>query len=34
MDHETVTAYLTRIGVTAPADADAAGLRVLHRARR
>jgi N-hydroxyarylamine O-acetyltransferase len=34
MDHETVMAYLTRIGVTAPADADAAGLRMLHRAHQ
>jgi N-hydroxyarylamine O-acetyltransferase len=34
MDHETVLAYLTRIGVTAPADADAASLRLLHRAHQ
>jgi hypothetical protein len=32
MDHETVVAYLDRIGVTAPAACDAAGLRTLHRA--
>ena len=34
MDHETVVAYLDRIGVTAPAACDAAGLRTLHRAHQ
>jgi N-hydroxyarylamine O-acetyltransferase len=34
MDRETVVAYLNRIGVTAPADGDAAGLRTLHRAHQ
>src|SRR5215467_5354744 len=34
MDDETVVAYLTRIGVRAPADPDAAGLRTLHRAHQ
>jgi N-hydroxyarylamine O-acetyltransferase len=34
MDSETVTAYLNRIGVTSPADGDAAGLRTLHRAHQ
>src|SRR5215469_15044408 len=34
MDSETVTAYLNRIGVTSPADCDAAGLRTLHRAHQ
>jgi N-hydroxyarylamine O-acetyltransferase len=34
MDHETVAAYLNRIGVTAPAAGDAAGLRTLHRAHQ
>jgi N-hydroxyarylamine O-acetyltransferase len=34
MDHETVMAYLNRIGVTAPAGSDAAGLRTLHRAHQ
>ncbi len=32
MDHETVMAYLNRVGVTAPAGGDAAALRALHRA--
>jgi N-hydroxyarylamine O-acetyltransferase len=32
VDHETVVAYLNRVGVTAPAVSDAAGLRALHRA--
>jgi len=31
MDHETVLAYLDRMGVTASTAADAAGLRTLHR---
>jgi len=31
---ETVVAYLDRIGVTAPAACDAAGLRTLHRAHQ
>jgi N-hydroxyarylamine O-acetyltransferase len=31
---ETVVAYLDRIGVTAPAACDAAGLRMLHRAHQ
>src|SRR6516162_10789874 len=34
MDHETVVAYLNRVGVTTPAVADAAGLRTLHRAHQ
>src|SRR5215475_3574713 len=34
MDHETVLAYLDRVGVTAPAVCDAAGLRTLHRAHQ
>jgi N-hydroxyarylamine O-acetyltransferase len=34
MDHETVVAYLDRIGVTAPAACDAACLRTLHRAHQ
>ncbi len=33
-DHETVVAYLNRVGVTAPAVSDAAGLRTLHRAHQ
>ena len=34
MDHETVVAYLERLGVAAPAVSDAAGLRTLHRAHQ
>jgi len=34
MDQQTVLAYLNRIGVTAPAVCDAAGLRTLHRAHQ
>jgi N-hydroxyarylamine O-acetyltransferase len=34
MDHETVAAYLKRVGVTGPAAGDAAGLRTLHRAHQ
>ena len=34
MDHETVAAYLDRIGVTGPAASDAAGLRTLHQAHQ
>src|SRR5580704_5945641 len=34
MDHETAAAYLNRVGVTAPAAGDAAGLRTLHRAHQ
>jgi N-hydroxyarylamine O-acetyltransferase len=34
MDHETVVAYLDRVGVTAEAAGDAAGLRALHRAHQ
>jgi len=34
MDHETVAAYLNRVGVTGPAAGDAAGLRTLHRAHQ
>jgi N-hydroxyarylamine O-acetyltransferase len=34
MDHETVVAYLDRIGVSVPAACDAAGLRTLHRAHQ
>ncbi len=34
MDHETVAAYLNRVGLSAPAAGDAAGLRTLHRAHQ
>ncbi len=34
MDHETAVAYLSRVGMTAPPVADAAGLRTLHRAHQ
>jgi N-hydroxyarylamine O-acetyltransferase len=34
MDHETVVAYLDRVGVATPAAGDAAGLRTLHRAHQ
>ena len=34
MDHETVVAYLERLGVATPAVGDAAGLRTLHRAHQ
>jgi arylamine N-acetyltransferase len=34
MDHETVVAYLGRVGVTTPAVSDAASLRTLHRAHQ
>ena len=34
MNHETVVAYLDRVGVTTPAVSDAAGLRTLHRAHQ
>jgi hypothetical protein len=34
MDHETVLAYLDRLGVTASTAGDAAGLRTLHRAHQ
>src|SRR4029077_2209749 len=34
MDHATMVAYLNRVGVTAPAAGDAAGLRTLHRAHQ
>ena len=34
MDHETVLAYLDRVGVTEPTAGDAAGLRTLHRAHQ
>jgi N-hydroxyarylamine O-acetyltransferase len=34
MDHETVVAYLNRVGVAAPAGSDATGLRTLHRAHQ
>ena len=34
MDHETVLAYLDRMGVTASTAGDAAGLRTLHRAHQ
>ena len=34
MDHETVLAYLNRVGVTTPVVSDAAGLRALHRAHQ
>ena len=34
MDHETVVAYLDRVGVATPAVSDAAGLRTLHRAHQ
>ena len=33
MDHETVMAYLNRVGVTAPTVSNAAGLRTLHTVR-
>jgi len=34
MDHETVVAYLDRVGVPASAASGAAGLRALHRAHQ
>ena len=34
MDHETVVAYLNRVGVTAPAAGDAGSVRALHRAHQ
>jgi len=34
MDHETVAAYLDRVGVTALTAGPEAGLRVLHRAHQ
>ena len=34
MDHETVMAYVNRVGVTAPTVSDAAGLHTLHRAHQ
>ena len=34
MDHETVAAYLNRVGVAAPVAGDAADLRTLHRAHQ
>ena len=34
MDHETVVAYLDRVGVTAPVVSDAASLRTVHRAHQ
>jgi N-hydroxyarylamine O-acetyltransferase len=34
MDHETVLAYLDRVGTTATTAGDAAGLRTLHRAHQ
>jgi N-hydroxyarylamine O-acetyltransferase len=34
VDHQTVLAYLDRVGVAAPATGDAAGLRALHRAHQ
>src|ERR1041384_459142 len=34
VDHDTVLAYLDRIGVTGPASSDAAGLRALHLAHQ
>ena len=34
MDHETVLAYLDRVGVAGPAAIDAAGLRALHLAHQ
>jgi N-hydroxyarylamine O-acetyltransferase len=34
MDHETVLAYLNRVGVPALTASDAAGLRTLHRAHQ
>jgi N-hydroxyarylamine O-acetyltransferase len=34
VDHETVLAYLDRIGVAGPAASDAAGLRALHLAHQ
>ena len=34
MDHQTVAAYLNRVGATGPAVCDAASLRTLHRAHQ
>src|SRR5271170_5286193 len=34
VDHDTVVAYLDRVGLTAPVVGDAAGLRTLHRAHQ
>ena len=34
MDHETVVAYLDRLGGTTPAVGDAASLRTMHRAHQ
>jgi N-hydroxyarylamine O-acetyltransferase len=34
VDHETVLAYLNRVGITVPTAGDAAGLRTLHRAHQ
>ena len=34
MDHETVVAYLNRVGQSTPAVSDSAGLRTLHRAHQ
>lgn len=34
MDHETVVAYLNRVGLAAPVAGDAEGLRTLHRAHQ
>ena len=34
MDHETVLAYLNRVGSTPTTAGDAAGLRTLHRAHQ
>jgi hypothetical protein len=34
VDHDTVVAYLNRVGLAAPVAGDAAGLRVLHRAHQ
>jgi len=34
MDHQTVAAYLNRVGATGPAVCDSAGLRTLHRAHQ
>ena len=34
MDSQTAEAYLQRIGITTPVAADAAGLRILHRAHQ
>jgi N-hydroxyarylamine O-acetyltransferase len=34
MDHETVMAYLNRVGITGPVAGDAAGLRTLHCAHQ